>query len=243
MAQVIPLRRRGATRRAQEPQASGESPYGAHPAGRKLTQRARAAGPGRSDTTQDDGGPAHRDVGRGSEGHAAPDSDPEPEAHEVARTIVLKQLTGAPRSRKQLADTLARRGCDPQVAQEVLDRLEEVGLIDDREFAESYVRSRQTTRGLGRRALAAELRGKGVSSDIVADAVESVDPDAERERAEALVAKKLRSMRGLDAAVRARRLAGMLARKGYPADLAWSVIREAVDEAPDVTGADAPEPD
>nr|WP_246136389.1 regulatory protein RecX [Leekyejoonella antrihumi] len=147
--------------------------------------------------------------------------------------MVLKSLTGAPRSRKQLAEKLAQRDCDPQVAGEVLDRLQEVGLVDDREFAATYVRTRQASRGLGLRGLAAELRQKGIDDETVREVLDDIDTDDERERAEMLVAKKLRSMHGLDATVQTRRLAGMLARKGYSSSLAWSVIREAVAQAPE----------
>ena len=94
----------------------------------------------------------------------------EPDAHDVARQIVLRQLTNSPKSRAQLAQALARRDCDPDVAQAVLDRMEDVGLVDDEAYAGMLVRSQQAGRGLARRALAQTLRQKGVS-DEVAEAV------------------------------------------------------------------------
>ncbi|HWC20968.1 MAG TPA: regulatory protein RecX [Flexivirga sp.] len=158
-----------------------------------------------------------------------PDADP----HEVARTIVLRQLAAAPRSRKQLADKLRERGCDDDIAASVLDRLEQVGLIDDAAYAATMIQSQQTRRGLGRQGISQELRRKGVASEVIDEQLESIDDDDERERARALVDKKLRSMHGLDATVQARRLAGMLARKGYSSSIAWSVIREAIADAPE----------
>ena len=109
-----------------------------------------------------------------------PDADPE----SVARAIVLRQLTMAPRSRAQLADKLAERGAPADVAQRVLDRFEEVGLIDDVAFAEMLVRSQQASRGLGRRGLAHELRRKGVDDETAALALEQVDDEAELEAAQ-----------------------------------------------------------
>ncbi|TWE13322.1 regulatory protein RecX [Rudaeicoccus suwonensis] len=159
------------------------------------------------------------------------DNDADP--HEVARGIVLRQLAAAPRSRKQLADKLRERGCDDDVAQVVLDRMEDVGLIDDEAYAGTLVRSEQMKRGLARRALAQELRRKGISDDIAREQLDTINEDGERERAAALVAKKLRSMHGLDATVQTRRLAGMLARKGYSSSVSWSVIREAIADAPE----------
>ena len=157
------------------------------------------------------------------------DADP----HEVARTIVLRQLAAAPRSRKQLADKLRERGCADDVATAVLDRLEEVGLVDDAAYAATLVRSQQSSRGLARRAIAQELRRKGVDADVISSQLDCIDDEDERDRARALTDKKLRSMHGLDATVQARRLAGMLARKGYSPSIAWSVIREAIADAPE----------
>ena len=157
--------------------------------------------------------------------------DPEPDAHDVARQIVLRQLAMAPRSRKQLRDKLAARECPDDVAEAVLDRMTEVGLIDDEAFAGMLVRSQQAGRGLAKRALARELRTKGVDDELARATLDAIDPNAERDQAERLVAKKLRSMHGLEILVQKRRLAGMLARKGYPADLSMAVIREALAQA------------
>jgi regulatory protein len=142
---------------------------------------------------------------------------------------VLRKLTAAPRSRAQLADDLAARAVPADVATAVLDRFTEVGLVDDAAFAETWVRSRQATRGLSRRALRQELRAKGVDDEIVSEAVEAVDDETELETARALVARRVRSTRGLPEETRVRRLVGQLARKGYPGGLAMRVVREALD--------------
>lgn len=157
----------------------------------------------------------------------------EPDPHEIARQIVLRQLTQAPRSRAQLEAALARRGCPPEVAAAVLDRMTEVGLVDDTAYAGILVRSQQVGRGLARRALAHELRLKGVDDETAQGALDEIDPAAEEERARELVARRMRSLHGLDAITQTRRLAGMLARKGYPSDLALRVIREALSQAPE----------
>ncbi|MCK0111463.1 recombination regulator RecX [Ornithinimicrobium sp. F0845] len=160
-------------------------------------------------------------------------SDDEPDPHDVARKIALRQLELAPRSRKQLEDKLRQRGCDDGVARSVLDRLTEVGLVDDEAYARMLVRSRQETRGLAPRALTQELRRKGVADEVIEDALADVDPDDDADRARQLVEKRLRTMRGLDRQVQTRRLAGFLARKGYDSSVAYRVIREALDELPE----------
>jgi regulatory protein len=162
-----------------------------------------------------------------------PDADPE----SVARTILLDQLTGRARSRSELAGKLAAKGVPDDVADRLLSRFEEVGLIDDEAFARSWVQSRQAGKGLARRALAQELRRKGVDDEVVRDALDEVDPDDEVEAARMLVRRKLRSVARVDHATAVRRLSGMLARKGYPAGVAFRVVREELE----VAGRDAGE--
>ncbi|ABS02981.1 regulatory protein [Kineococcus radiotolerans] len=133
----------------------------------------------------------------------------------------------APRTRKQLAEKLAAKEVPAEIVVEVLDRFEEVGLVDDRAFAESFVHARRS--GRGRRALAQELRRKGVDDETAADALEVVDHDSQAEAARELVRRKLRSTAGLERAVRERRLFGLLARRGFPTDVVLRVVREELD--------------
>jgi len=146
-----------------------------------------------------------------------------------ARAICLRLLTGSAKTRGQLAEALRKRDIPDEVAEEVLSRYEEVGLIDDAAFAESWVESRHRGRGLARRALATELRSRGVDHAVVAEAVAQLDPEQEAATARALVERKLRSTSGLERQVRLRRLAGMLARRGYSEGLALRVVRAALD--------------
>ena len=162
---------------------------------------------------------------------AAAEVEADPEA--VARKILLDTLTGQARSRQELADKLAKRGVPDELATQLLDRFTEVGLIDDAAYARQWVESRHRSRGLAPRALAQELRRKGIDDEDTRTALEQIDEADQRAAARALVDKKLRSMRGLDRQVATRRLAGMLARKGYAAGLAFSVVREALGEAED----------
>ena len=144
--------------------------------------------------------------------------------------MCLRLLTLAPRTRAQLAEALRKRGIPDETADEVLGRFEDVGLIDDAAFARAWVESRHHSRGLAGRALSAELKQRGVAADEIRAAIdEQLGPDAEVSAARRLVDRKLASTRGLPSEQRTRRLAGMLARKGYPAGLAFRVIREALE--------------
>lgn len=160
---------------------------------------------------------------------------------EQARNICLRLLTGTPRTRKQLADALRKREIPDEAAEEVLSRFEDVGLIDDAAFADAWVESRHHGRGLARRALVRELRTKGVDSAVIDEAVGQLDSEQEEATARELVARKLRSTRGLDRDKRLRRLAGMLARKGYGEGMALRVVRQALEEeGEDTEGLDEP---
>lgn len=155
-------------------------------------------------------------------------SESEPDPESVARAICLRLLAAAPRSRAQLAGALRRRRVPDVAAETVLDRLTEVGLVDDAALATAWVQSRHRGRGLARRALAAELRQRGVEAETVAAAVQTLDTDDELQTARALVARRLPATADLPKEVRARRLTGLLARKGYPGAIAGQVVREAL---------------
>ncbi|WP_285726420.1 regulatory protein RecX [Psychromicrobium xiongbiense] len=151
----------------------------------------------------------------------------DPEA--LARSIVLRQLTASPRSRKQLTDALAKREVPDEVASTVLDRFEELRLIDDAEFAALWVRSRAEHRSLARGVLRRELVEKGISADLIEQALAQRSDNQERASARELVRRKLRTVPHgpWDRAMRdnlMRRLTSMLARRGYPSSLAWSVV-------------------
>jgi regulatory protein len=170
-----------------------------------------------------------RRAGRADRGRrddqAAQQDDPEARA----RQVCLRLLTLAPRTRVQLADALRRHGIPEDVADDVLSRFTDAGLIDDAAFARAWVESRHYGRGLAGRALAAELKQRGVADEQIRDAVAELGPDAEVATARQLVAERLAATRGQPAPARMRRLAGMLARKGYPPGLAFRVIREAME--------------
>ncbi|MFI5534421.1 regulatory protein RecX [Kitasatospora sp. NPDC051853] len=159
------------------------------------------------------------------EQRAAEEADPA----ERARTICLRLLTGAAKTRKQLAGALAKREIPEEVAEQVLDRLQEVGLIDDAAFAEAWVESRHNARGLGRRVLSQELRQRGVAPELAERALAQVDEDDEEAAAREFVRRRLRTMRGLDDQAKLRRLVGALARRGYAEGLAFRLAKEALE--------------
>ncbi len=152
-------------------------------------------------------------------------STSEPSRDEQARALCLRLLTVRARTRAELAGQLAKRGYPDDVSTRVLDRLADVGLVDDVDFAQQWVHSRRVNAGKGKRALAAELHTKGVDNDVITSVLSDINPDAERDRAEELVRKKLRreNLSDDDLGLR-RRLVAMLARRGYGQTMAYDVV-------------------
>ncbi len=159
--------------------------------------------------------------------------DPEPDPTTVAQAIVYRQLTTSAKSRLQLARKLAERNIPDDVAEAVLDKFEEARLIDDAEFAGMWVRSRSQSRKLAKGALRRELADKGIDQETAAAALEQLSDEDEAAAARVLVERKLRP--GTDLRDRterdkaARRLAAMLARKGYQPAQAFRIVNEVLD--------------
>jgi regulatory protein len=153
-----------------------------------------------------------------------------------AEKISMRGLTRRGLSRVELGNQLARHGIDICAVEIELDRLESVGLIDDRALAETLVRTLRERKGLGRQALTAELRRRGIDDEFILEALEELDDDDEQERADELAAKRARQLGSLDRETAVRRLSGFLMRKGYSGD----VVRHAVDRALAAPSASGP---
>jgi regulatory protein len=139
--------------------------------------------------------------------------------------LCLRLLTARARTRAELAGQLAKRGYSDDISARVLDRLADVGLVDDAGFAEQWVHSRRVNAGKGKRALAAELHTKGVDNDVITSVLGAINPAAERGRAEQLVQARLRRENLGDEDVRvSRRLVAMLARRGFDQTMAYDVV-------------------
>jgi regulatory protein len=144
---------------------------------------------------------------------------------EQARALCLRLLTAQARTRAELAGQLKKRGYRDDVSAKVLDRLAEVGLVDDAAFADQWVQLRRASAAKGNRALAAELNTKGLDGDVIEAALNGLDASSENDRAVKLVRSRLRreNLDGDQAKV-ARRLVGMLARRGYSETVCFDVV-------------------
>lgn len=151
-----------------------------------------------------------------------------------AREAALRLLAVRPRSAAELARRLRMKGYEPEIGEEVIARLRDLGMIDDAAFAGTLVRDRVRLKPQGARRLANELRAKGVDDETARAAIRETmagEQTDERELARR-AAEKWRPRAGEEPARARRRLHGYLARRGFDSD----VIREVLDEtAPDET--------
>ncbi|MBS4940757.1 RecX family transcriptional regulator [Rothia sp. HMSC066H02] len=157
---------------------------------------------------------------------AAEETDP----YTRAKTIVYNQLAYSAKTRGQLRKKLQAEGFDAELIEPLLDKFEAAKLIDDAEYAQTFVAQKSRTKKLSRAALRRELAERGVHGEEAENALAQRTDEQEREDAAELVRKKLRP--GMDLSDRAekdrvtRRLLGMLARRGYSSSVSMSVIRE-----------------
>lgn len=146
---------------------------------------------------------------------------------ELARRIALKQLESRARTEEEIRRALSKRNTPDEVADEVIARFKEVGLIDDDAFAEALTNTRLGVQRRGAMRIRQELRDKGISEELVQERLAAIDPDDELAAAEAFAVKKMRSYRGLEPLVAKRRLYGALARRGFGPE----VVRKAAESA------------
>ena len=154
--------------------------------------------------------------------------DEHQEEVEAARAIVLRRLDRSPAPRAALADLLQRRQIDPRIAQEILDRLESAGLIDDDAYAAALARTRFAEKGAARRAIAEELRLKGLGEGSISAALGQIGCEDESTAALTLARKKIAATRGLEPPVRRRRTLALLGRKGYSHEVAMQALERAL---------------
>ena len=151
------------------------------------------------------------------------------EAIEAAREVALRKLDARACSRAELTGAIEARGFSAQLACEVVDRLEAVGLVDDQAYADALVRARFAGSGASGRALRELLVRKGLDAPTIERALSQIDREDEAERAAQLVERKRRALVGVPRDTAYRRLSSMLARKGYSPSVASAAVREALD--------------
>jgi regulatory protein len=209
----------GAVGSADAPEARGSAEPDHSPHGRRDPRSAQTDRAQQGESAAVAGEPA-----------AGSDGDAEADPYAVAKSIALDRIATRDRTRHELAQALKAKNVPPEITEQVLDRLQEVGLVDDAAFAEAWVESRQQRRHLSRPALRRELQAKGVDRDKIDVALESVDYGDELGAARELARRRHRAIAELPYPVRYRRLAGALSRRGFGPGIVTQVLREVLGE-------------
>jgi regulatory protein len=145
-----------------------------------------------------------------------------------ARDAALSLLSHRARSATELKRRLKRKGIEAETADETVERMEELGMVNDASFAESFVRDRVRLRPHGRRRLKAELRAKGVDDETARAAIDEVleREDASETDLARAAAARWKPRPGEEADRARRRLQGFLARRGFGGDAVRTVVGE-----------------
>lgn len=165
--------------------------------------------------------------------------DPKPPGGKTGRraeNVSMNALTRRGMSRRELERVLLARELDEATVVAELDRLQGVGLVDDRALALDLVSRLRDRKGLGRTAVAAELSRRLLPKDVIAEALDTIETDDELDTARELAVKRVGQLRSLDRATAERRLSGFLQRRGYSGDVLRTAVSEALRGANDGSG-------
>ena len=153
--------------------------------------------------------------------------------NQIAKQVLLRRLSNAPRTRKELAQDLKKKKIEEDIAKQALDRFEELGLINDQTYSENFVANTHERRKLGKKALKQQLRSKGVSEETANQAVLQISDEDEFKSALALALKKIRSIQNDDPQTQIRKIVSLLARKGYSSSLSFQVAKQVINDFPE----------
>jgi regulatory protein len=148
------------------------------------------------------------------------------EALQQAIARALNYLSFRPRSREEVKRYLRRKETPPELIDRVLERLDQLELIDDKAFTEFWMDSRARFNPKGAQAIKSELRQKGVTREVVE---EMVDDEQDEERAREAARKKAKSLAGqpeMDFKTFRLRLGSFLQRRGFSYEIATRIVRE-----------------
>lgn len=166
-------------------------------------------------------------AGDGAAGRPAPLASSRGKASfDPVNNVSMYALARRGMSSREMRDYLASRDFAEDEIDGELDRLERVGLLDDRLLAETLIDSLRHRKGLGRSGVTAELGRRKLDPIAIEAALASVSDD-EGERALEVAVKRAPQLRSLDAETARRRLSAYLMRKGY----SGSVVSTAVSAA------------
>lgn len=163
-----------------------------------------------------------------------PGAAPEPQVVEAdpenVEAALVRKLARRALSEAEVLAFGIDEGLTAYQANAVLDRLRDLGYVDDRVLAEQLKHALYERKGQSKAVVARAMAGRSIERDIVDDVLDDIDQDDELTAAAELAAKRASQLSGLDKQTLERRLVGFLSRRGYPGH----IVREAI--APLLTG-------
>jgi regulatory protein len=147
----------------------------------------------------------------------------EVDAQEIAYQRALNFISFRPRSEAEVCKNLQKHDTPEEVITEVITRLRKSGLLNDLQFAQTWVENRSTFRPRGRRALAMELRQKGISNEAIDETLSDVDEDSLAYQAALTQSRKYAN---LDWLAFRQKMSAFLARRGFNYEVAKPVIEQ-----------------
>ena len=143
------------------------------------------------------------------------------ETFQQALDRALRFLSARPRSEQEVRRRLAEQRVTPEVCEAVLERLRQLGLVDDEAFARYWAANRERFNPRGAFALRAERVQKGVPPAITATVNAEVD---EQHTAEVAARRRLARWSRLDRETFRRRLGAYLTRRGFSYEVASQTV-------------------
>jgi regulatory protein len=131
---------------------------------------------------------------------------------EVAYQRALKFLGYRPRTEREINDKLREHGFADPIIEYVLGRLQRSGLVDDEQFAKTWVENRNEYRPRSRRALSYELRQRGIDNEVIDETLEDFDDE---EMAYQAALQKVRKLKNLEWQEFRQKMYAFLARRGF----------------------------
>lgn len=138
-----------------------------------------------------------------------------------ALSAAFAHLSRSEKSEKQMRDFLIKKEFPPGTVELAIERIKELGYLDDAALAENFVAGSKT---LGRRAIEYKLREKGIARETIQEALKALDEAEEVTAAKMLAAKQAQKYAGLEDKMRRRKLSNFLARRGFD----WDTITRAL---------------
>lgn len=136
---------------------------------------------------------------------------------------MIDYISYQPRTRSQVVTRLQKRGDEDYIIEAVLERADEYGLINDEEFARSWVDSRK--RANGKTRIRFDLMRRGIANDLIEEALLNYSGEEEDDGA---IREAEKALRGIPMTVpeqkRKQRAAARVMRRGFPPGVAWSAV-------------------